>query len=85
MACLGVEAGAAGWMVQTNPLSYGGTPWACSYHVEQIENNLNISLQLIATVADDIKHYNWLKIVTWFARANKSALFHHSVATLLLN
>ena len=26
MGCLGVEPGAAGWKVQTNPLSYGGTP-----------------------------------------------------------
>ena len=26
MACLGVEPGAAVWKVQTNPLSYGGTP-----------------------------------------------------------
>ena len=26
MVCLGVEPGAAGWKVQTNPLSYGGTP-----------------------------------------------------------
>ena len=26
MACLGVEPGASGWKVQTNPLSYGGTP-----------------------------------------------------------
>ena len=26
MACLGVKPGAAGWKVQTNPLSYGGTP-----------------------------------------------------------
>ena len=25
MVCLGVEPGAAGWKVQTNPLSYGGT------------------------------------------------------------
>ena len=24
--CLGLEPGAAGWQVQTNPLSYGGTP-----------------------------------------------------------
>ena len=48
MAYLGVEAGAAGWKAQTNPLSYGGTTWACSYHVEQIENILNIILQLIA-------------------------------------
>ena len=27
MACLGVEPGAAGWKAQTNPLSYGGTPF----------------------------------------------------------
>ena len=26
MVCLGLEPGAAGWKVQTNPLSYGGTP-----------------------------------------------------------
>ena len=26
MACLGVVPGVAGWKVQTNPLSYGGTP-----------------------------------------------------------
>ena len=26
MAPLGVKPGAAGWKVQTNPLSYGGTP-----------------------------------------------------------
>ena len=26
MVCLGVEPGATGWKVQTNPLSYGGTP-----------------------------------------------------------
>ena len=26
MVCLGLEPGAAGWQVQTNPLSYGGTP-----------------------------------------------------------
>ena len=25
MVCLGLEPGAAGWKVQTNPLSYGGT------------------------------------------------------------
>ena len=26
MVCLGLEPGAAGWLAQTNPLSYGGTP-----------------------------------------------------------
>ena len=26
MVCLGFKPGAAGWNVQTNPLSYGGTP-----------------------------------------------------------
>ena len=25
MVCLGLEPGVAGWKVQTNPLSYGGT------------------------------------------------------------
>ena len=25
MVCLGIEPGAAGWKVQINPLSYGGT------------------------------------------------------------
>ena len=29
MVCLGLEPRAAGWKVQTNPLSYGGTP-CCS-------------------------------------------------------
>ena len=24
--CVGLDPGAAGWWVQTNPLSYGGTP-----------------------------------------------------------
>ena len=27
MVCLGLEPGAAGWKVQTNPQSYGGTPY----------------------------------------------------------
>ena len=27
MVCLGLEPGVAGWKAQTNPLSYGGTPW----------------------------------------------------------
>ena len=27
MVCLGLEPGAAGWKAQTNPLSYGGTPF----------------------------------------------------------
>ena len=27
MVCLGLEPGVAGLKVQTNPLSYGGTPW----------------------------------------------------------
>ena len=26
MVCLGLKSGAAGWKVQTNSLSYGGTP-----------------------------------------------------------
>ena len=26
MVCLGLEPGVAGWKMQTNPLSYGGTP-----------------------------------------------------------
>ena len=26
MVCLGLKPGAAGWKVQTNPLSYSGTP-----------------------------------------------------------
>ena len=26
MVCLGIEPGAAGWKVRTNPLSYSGTP-----------------------------------------------------------
>ena len=26
MVCLGLEPGAAGWLAQTNPLSYGSTP-----------------------------------------------------------
>ena len=29
MACLGVEPRVAGWKAQTNPLSYGGTPFIC--------------------------------------------------------
>ena len=28
MVCLGLEPGAAGWKAQTNPLSYGGTPFS---------------------------------------------------------
>ena len=27
MVCLGLEPGVAGWKVQVNPLSYGGTPF----------------------------------------------------------
>ena len=27
MVCSGLEPGAAGWKAQTNPLSYGGTPY----------------------------------------------------------
>ena len=27
MVYLGLEPGAAEWKAQTNPLSYGGTPW----------------------------------------------------------
>ena len=27
MECLGFKPGAAGWQAQTNPLSYGGSPW----------------------------------------------------------
>ena len=33
MVCLGLEARAAGWWVQTNPLSYGGTPSICNLMV----------------------------------------------------
>ena len=28
MLCLGLKPGAAGWKAQTNPLSYGGTPFS---------------------------------------------------------
>ena len=31
MVCLGLEPGAAGWKVQTNPLSYGGNPYLYTY------------------------------------------------------
>ena len=27
MVCLGFKPGVAGWKAQTNPLSYGGTPF----------------------------------------------------------
>ena len=31
MVCLGLEPMAAGWKLQTNPLSYGGTPIICNH------------------------------------------------------
>ena len=31
MVCLGFEPRAAGWKAQTNPLSYGGTPFTYSF------------------------------------------------------
>ena len=31
MVCLGFKPGAAGWKVQTNPLSYGGTPYEIAF------------------------------------------------------
>ena len=31
MVCLGLEPGAAGWKAQTNPLSYGGTPFCVTF------------------------------------------------------
>ena len=36
MVCLGLEPGAAGWMAQTNPLSYGGT------HVYSVSHRRNL-------------------------------------------
>ena len=33
MACLGLEPRAAKWKVQTNPLSYGGTPYLTVFNV----------------------------------------------------
>ena len=31
MVYLGLEPRAAEWQVQTNPLSYGGTPWKINF------------------------------------------------------
>ena len=45
MVCLGLERGAAGWKVQTNPLSYGGT---LNYLVSvTIQNYFRLSLILV--------------------------------------
>ena len=38
MVCLGVKPRAAGWKVQTNPLSYGGTPTCSNLCVSTIVN-----------------------------------------------
>ena len=38
MVCLGFEPGAAGWKAQTDPLSYGGTPYfsnSCQKKLQQ--------------------------------------------------
>ena len=53
MMCLGLEPGAAGWKVETNPLSYGGTPmifqdilftfcFNCCVHTTEKESKLII-------------------------------------------
>ena len=34
MVCFGLEPSAAGWKVQTNPLSYGGTPKQHFYSIQ---------------------------------------------------
>ena len=42
MVCLGLEPWAAGWMAQTNPLSYGGTPYCylqLAYIKEKVASN----------------------------------------------
>ena len=31
MVCLGLELGVGEWKVQTNPLSYGGTPFISTF------------------------------------------------------
>ena len=37
--CLGIEPGAAGWKVQTNPLSYGRTPQKTYFLVGRIQSS----------------------------------------------
>ena len=43
MVCLGLEPGAAGWKVQTNPLSYGGTPGIPSWYLIKKERFVKFS------------------------------------------
>ena len=61
MVCLGVEPGVAGWKAQTNPLSYGGTPFSCHFTISKnlsksnclfgrIKSNLFFHLFFIAPV-----------------------------------
>ena len=44
MVCLGLEPGAAGWKLQTNPLSYGGTPFVNFHYLQMVfsENSLDM-------------------------------------------
>ena len=42
MVCLGLEPGGARWKAQTNPLSYGGTPFKVTLNVTiKFENKLS--------------------------------------------
>ena len=51
MVCLGLEPGVAGWKVQTNPLSYGGTPYA------EILIDSMVTLSLLTTIYEEIQVY----------------------------
>ena len=46
MASLGLKPGAAGWLVQTNPLSYGGTPIVSMLQLDSYENQTQIVVAL---------------------------------------
>ena len=65
MVCLGLEPGAAGWKVQTNPLSYTGTPNCCvdlelvnlircpfiNSFVDQFRIRINLCFMLVNSVS----------------------------------
>ena len=47
MVCLGLEPRVAGWKTQTNPLSYGGTPFSGRSYLEKLKRTKLVLSNLI--------------------------------------
>ena len=63
MVCLGFKTGAAGWQAQTDPLSYGGTPFLSHITYKSFAFFFSLFSQAILKLIDQGAQYHSFQVI----------------------